>query len=76
MAELDISPNDPDMPKKLQALLGPGQVDQMFRQAIQLCWMALPEDRRTLDELERQIRRMMDRAFKDMREDADQFGLA
>jgi hypothetical protein len=76
MAELDISPNDPDMAKKLQAMLGPGQVDQMFRQAIQLCWMALPEDKRTLDELERQIRRMMDRAVKDMREDADQFGLA
>lgn len=75
MAEFDFGSNDPDAAKKLRAMFGPGQVDQMFRQAIQLCWMALPDDKRTLDELEKQSRRIMERAFKDMREDARQLEL-
>ena len=37
-------------------------------------WMALPKDRRNADELERQIRRIVDRALKDFREDQEQFG--
>ena len=73
MAEFDS--NDPDMAKKMWAMFSPGQIDQSIRQTIQLCWMTLPDDKRTLDELEKQIRRIMERAFKDMREDADQFGL-
>jgi hypothetical protein len=35
--------------EQLAELLGPGQADQMLRQAMQLCWMALPEDRRNAD---------------------------
>jgi hypothetical protein len=53
---------------------GPGQVDQFVRQAIQTCWMALPKDRKTPDELEKQVRRIVDRALKDFREDSEQFG--
>ena len=56
-------------------MFGPGQVDQQIRQAMHLCWMMLPEDRKTVDELERQMRRIIDRAFKDLREDTDAFGL-
>ena len=32
-------------------------------------WMALPKDRRNANELERQVRRLVDRALKDFRED-------
>lgn len=67
--------NDPDASKKMRAMFGPGQVDQQIRQAIHLCWMMLPEDRKTVDELERQMRRIIDRAFKDLREDTLAFGL-
>ena len=67
--------NDPDAEKKVCEMLGPGQVDQLIRQTIQLCWMMLPEDRKTVDELEKQVRRIMDRAFKDLREDRDAFEL-
>jgi hypothetical protein len=42
----------------------------MLRQAVQLCWMALPKERRNADELERQMRRLIDRALKDFREDS------
>jgi hypothetical protein len=59
----------------MRKMFGPQQVDQMVRQAIQFCWMGLPEEKRTVDEVERQVRRILDRALKDMREDAGAFGL-
>lgn len=55
-------------------LFGPAQVDQMFRQAIQICWMAIPEDRRNAQELTRQVRRLIERALEDFREDEQAFG--
>jgi hypothetical protein len=59
----------------MREMFGPGQVDQQIRQAIHVCWMMLPEDRKTVGELETQMRRIIDRAFKDLRDDADAFGL-
>ena len=56
------------------AMFGPGHVDQTIRQAIQVCWMALPKEKRTVDEVERQIRRLVDRAIEDFREDGESFG--
>jgi hypothetical protein len=66
---------DPDAAKKLRGMFGPGQVDQSVRQAIQLCWMMLPDDGKTVDNLEKQFRRIVDRAIDDLREDTDVFGL-
>jgi hypothetical protein len=60
--------------EKMREMFGPGHVDQTVRGAIQACWMALPKDRRNADELERQVRRMVERALKDFREDSEQFG--
>ncbi len=56
------------------AMFGPGHVDQTIRQAIQVCWMALPKEKRTVDEVERQMRRLVDRAINDFREDDESFG--
>jgi hypothetical protein len=67
--------NDPDAAKSMRQMFGPGQVDEQIRQTIHVCWMMLPDDRKTIDELEKQIRRIIDRAIKDLREDADAFGL-
>lgn len=67
--------NDPDAAKKMRQMFGPGQVDEQIRQAIHICWMMLPDDRKTVDELEKQMRRIIDRAFKDLREDTEAFGL-
>ncbi len=73
MAAFDA--NDPGAVRKLREVFGPGQPDQLVRQAIQVCWMMLPEGRQTADELEAQFRRVAERALKDFREDAAQFGL-
>ena len=51
----------------------PGQVDQQIRQAIQMCWMMLPEEKRTVEEVEKHIRRIVDRVLKDLREDGEAF---
>lgn len=60
---------------KLKHMFGPGQVDQSIRHAIQFMWMALPEKRRNVDDVEKEFRRLVDRALRDFREDAQSFGL-
>ena len=67
--------DDPEAAKKMRQMFGPDHADQMLRQAIHFGWMMLPEKRKTVDELEKQMRRLMDRALKDLREDAEAFGL-
>lgn len=67
--------SDPGASDKMRRMFGPGQVDEQIRQAIHFCWMMLPDDRKTVAELEQQFRRIVERALKDLREDADAFGL-
>jgi hypothetical protein len=70
-----FSSNDRNAAKKMRAMFGPAQVDQSVRQAIHMCWMMLPEKSKTVDKVEKEFRRIVDRAFKDLKEDADAFGL-
>lgn len=58
---------------RMREMFGPTQVDHQVRQAIQFCWMSLPKEKRNVEELERQIRRIVDRALRDVREDFDNF---
>jgi hypothetical protein len=67
---------DEDAVQKMADLFGPGHVDHTIRQSIHFCWMALPKDRKNVDELEKQVRRIVDRALKDFREDCQEFGRA
>jgi|GEM_PF-1496016 len=60
--------------ENFRQFFNPGQVDGQIRQAIQFCWMALPREKRNVEEVERQIRRMVDRALRNLREDEQQFG--
>ena len=70
-----FEPNDRDAARNMKSMFGPGQVDQQIRQAIQMCWMMLPEDKKTVAELELQVRRILDRAIEDLRNDASAFGI-
>ena len=65
---------DPDNDERFRSFFGPHHIDSQVRQAIQMCWMGLPNDRRNVDEVEKQIRRIVDRALRDLREDSDAFG--
>ena len=72
--EQSFDSRDENAAETMADFFGPGQVDQTIRQAIHFCWMALPKDRKNADELEKQVRRIVDRALKDFREDSEQFG--
>ncbi|WP_417380080.1 hypothetical protein [Gimesia sp.] len=74
MALQTFDPNDEESFDKLRDLFSPAQVDQSVRQALQLCWMLLPQEKRNIDELEQQFRRIVDRALKNMRDDDQAFG--
>ena len=71
---IDVAYSDADDPKDLTGFFGPGHVDAVMRQTFQACWMALPKDRKNADELEKQMRRLFERALKDFREDREAFG--
>jgi hypothetical protein len=75
MAMEEFDPKDAKAMKRMRAFFGPQQVDHQIRQAIQFCWMALPPKRKKVEEVEKPIRRLVDRALRDLREDADSFGL-
>jgi hypothetical protein len=70
-----FSAGDGDPVEKMAEFFGPEQVDHSIRQAVQFCWMSLPKGRRTSEELEKQLRRLFERALKDFREDREAFGL-
>lgn len=69
------SSDDPDGQKKMRAMFGPMQVDQEIRQAISFCWMMMPEEKRNPDAVAAEIRRIVERALANLKEDADGFGI-
>ena len=54
---------------------GPLGVDQAVRQAVNICWMTLPKERRTAETIEKEIRRIVERVLRDFREDTAAFGV-
>lgn len=69
-----FDPDDEESFGKMRDLFSPAQVDQSVHQALMLCWMMLPDDKRNIDELEQQFRRIVDRALQNLREDGQAFG--
>ncbi len=67
--------DDPESGDRMRSFMGPSQVDEQIRQAIHFTWMSLPEDRRTVAEVERVVRQILERALENFREDAKTFGL-
>ena len=74
MAE-STDPQDKVRSQRTLEHMGPFHVDQMIRHAIQMCWMALPAAKKRVDDVEKEIRRILDRALRDLREDAESFGM-
>jgi hypothetical protein len=62
-----------DDPGNFKQVFGPAHVDEQVSVAIQTCWMFLPEEKRNVDEVEKQMRRVFERAIRDMREDDTAF---
>jgi hypothetical protein len=74
-ATVQFDKNDPSMNEKIMKMIGPEAPDQMIRQVICLCRMMLPEEKRTVAGVEAEVRRLVERALKDLRDDATAFGV-
>ncbi len=61
--------------KAWRELFGPQLVDQHIRMAISTCWIILPPGKKTAEAVEKEIRRVVDRALANLREDAAAFGI-
>ena len=68
-----IDPSNPEPSEAFREMAASG-IDMSIRQAVSMCWTALPKERRNAEEVEKQIRRLVDRAIRDLREDSSAFG--
>ena len=68
-----FDPGDEAQMKEFRKFFNPHHVDSLIRNAIQAAWLIMPEEKRNVDEVEALIRRMVDRAFRNMREDLKDF---
>ena len=64
------------MSDQYRDIYGPNGVNSAIGQAITSCWHVLPKDTRSMERPEAEIRRIMERALKNVREDAEAFGSA
>ena len=67
--------DDAESAKKMRTMFGPQAVDQAIGQAITTCWMILPDERKTVSNVAAEIRRIVDRALKNLEEDSRAFGI-
>ena len=66
--------DDPAGRNQMRDMFGPQAVDHQIRQAISTCWMTLPGEKRNVEAVEAEIRHLVDRALRDLKEDASAFG--
>jgi hypothetical protein len=70
-----FDPEDRDVFERLRLMLSPQDVERQFRKAIQICWITMEPDKQNVQEVEKHVRRIVERALHDLREDPDSFGL-
>ena len=69
------SSGGPEDMDKQRAFFGPHVVDHEIRRAIGMCWMSLPRERQNVEHVSAEMRRLLERALDDLREDAAAFGI-
>jgi len=72
---LDAGNQLPPEGKSPDDRMGPAGLRRMLRQAATTCHCMLPVERRTPAEVELELGRIVDRAFRELREDAEAFGI-
>ena len=68
-----LDPNDPEAVHKFFQENAPNAAKDAIRQAMMIGWWLLPKDQRTEDILDREMRRLVDDAIREFREDRDRF---
>ena len=57
----------------MREMWGTNQIDQFVRSAVSSCWTMLPKKKRTFARLKVEINRLVQRALKDFKDDAEAF---
>jgi len=57
-------------------MMGLRQIDASTRQTLQMLWTIMPQDKKNVDAVENEVRRLVDRALRDLHQDSDAFGAA
>ena len=63
-----------DAQKGMRDAFGPQAEDQAIGQAISTCWMMMPPDKKNPAAIAAEIRRVVERALANLKDDADAFG--
>src|SRR5579885_385820 len=71
--ETKLDPKDPESLRKLLRRTSPDAATDSIRRASIFGWRLLPKDQRTEEDRERVIRRSIDGAIREFREDKDRF---
>jgi hypothetical protein len=58
----------------MRQFFGPAGVDTMLREAVKMCWTIMPPERRSVEAVSQEIRRLIERILRDLKEDAKAFG--
>jgi len=74
IVEATSSGDDDGGKHSMESFYGPGQVSQIACLLIQTCWRVMPKERRNVEEVEKEVRRIMERALANFREDVKSFG--
>jgi hypothetical protein len=70
------SGDDPEKAAKgMRDMFGPQAFDNAIRQAISLCWMMLPDDKKNVAAVESEVRWVVERALKNLKDDASVFAI-
>ena len=70
----ESSGGEGDPKKAMRDMFGPAGVDQLIRAAISTCWKMLPPEKKNHETVAAEIRRIMERALSNLKEDAKAFG--
>jgi hypothetical protein len=57
-----------------RAEIDPSVVDRQIRQAVMMCWLMLPDDKKNIPAVKAVILKIVERVFSDMAEDEQTFG--
>jgi hypothetical protein len=74
-AYLDAGNQLPPEGKSPDDMMGPAGIRRMLRQAAGACFGMLPPNARTPERVQQELHRIVDRLFRELREDARAFGL-
>lgn len=74
IGQMQQGDDSPSSKADVHLQMDPAILDRAIRQSVQHCWLSLPPERRTHEELSVEMRRILDRALHDFQRDLHRYG--